>query len=226
MRATILAVLALSLHSGCGAYTYCQQVTPLAGPVEGPEVEGSPVALRGNGRPTLLVRYQYEGKYADEVRALFPKLRTFYASGLFASVVHQIGTNGYEAATDLTLDVTLREDVELHWYQAFGLLTLTGLPLPCTEEHSISAKLRDSTHAQIGEEDRSERFTTVVWMPLLPFSIIAMVTGARSAFDHAGREKMISDGVENMASSVLASLRQAGLLDRAAERAAEPAPKK
>jgi hypothetical protein len=226
MRATILAVLALSLHSGCGAYTYCQQVTPPAGRVEGPEVEGAPVALRGNGRPTLLVRYQYEGKFSNETRAQFPKLRAFYASGLFASVVHQIGTDGYEAATDLTLDVTLREDDEVHWYAAFGLLTLTALPFPFTEEYSVSVKVGDSTHAQIGEEDRSERFTTVGWMPFLPFSIIAAVTGARSAFDHAGRDKMKSDGVENMVSSVLANLRQTGLLDRAAERAAEPAPRK
>jgi hypothetical protein len=222
MRATVLAILALSLHSGCGAYTYCQQVTPPAGPVEGPEVEGAPVALRGNGRPTLLVRYEYEGKYASEVRALFPKLRSFYASGLFASVVHQIGTDGYEAATDLTLDVALREDDEIHWYTAFGLLTLTALPCPFSEEYSLSAKLRDSTHAQIGEEDRTEKFTTVGWIPFLPFSIIAAVTGARSAFDHAGRDKMKSDGVENMATSVLARLRQSGVLDVAAD----PPPKK
>lgn len=225
MRVMILVVLALSLHSGCGAYSYCQNVTPAAS-ASGPEVEGAPVVLAGNGRPTVLVRYAYGGKYGSEAQEEFPKLRSFYTSGAFASVVHQRGTEGFQAATDLTLDVRLSKDFDAHWYMAFGLLTATALPLPFADEYTLEVTAYDCSHRRIGEQMRTEKITTVAWLPFTPLSLLGWLTESRSSFDRAGKTKIVEAAVENMAAAVITELRGDGTLARAAERSADSTPKK
>jgi hypothetical protein len=128
-------------------------------------------------RPSLLVRISLDAvaELIEQEQEPFLSLKYYKAplhSGLFSSVTYQHGTEDFRQDTDFTLDFELRASSERPWYSWPGIVTIGALPFFEYANYTLLTVVRDEKHEVIGEVEREDSFSDVIWLPFLPINMV------------------------------------------------------
>lgn len=143
----------------------------------GYDPEGSLQVAGRSDLPTALVRISLDSIAEDleDEKRLFLNLREYRApfhAGLFSAVTYQYGTHHRAVDADYVLDLSLRGREETGWYTYPGLFTLTVLPLGVRQVFAVHCEVSDRLRRHLGTIDLEDGFTDVVWLPLLPLTLV------------------------------------------------------